>query len=741
MKEAGNNPAVKSTLEDVLTYIREEGGRKQSNRTPLAKQRGVERLIIFGGDKGKFLEWSRKVMQFVDEPGLRAILKRIATDPVIRKKEVDSLTRDALAEDGRLKMDMDDASDELYGLLVAITTDIPYSLVDGSQGDGWEAWRILHEEYHVITLDSKRKILSRVIQPKQVNKYSEILKAQAEWEGFKANYEEMAKPIEEELLITGYLGMLANKVQDAVHALEGEINNLRKLKEYVRKQVHAHSEDNTKDLLSTETEPVTEKQNEETEEEAMSLQKGGYKGGGNKGGGKGGKCWHCDKPGHQKRDCPDLDKIMEQYRQSGGKAGGAPWQSKGGWKGQHGGGGWQGKGNNGYFHRPAWNNKGGGKGYEGGGKGYEHYGGWHGGRGGSWYDGGGKGGYRGKGGRPALGVEAFGAFLDNGPSQQDYDDYDYNIFSVLEEPEGAEEEEEEQQAAGNMCDCVASFPVLQKDGAGGETRKMPRMQRRATQKERKRAKVTPREDLTDEEDLDAILDEELHRQWREAQSEPTTCPSLRAVEAPRAAPPEEPVPRAAPLEEPALRAAPLEEPAPRAAPLEEPAPRAAPLEEPAPGAAPLEEPRTTTTDATASRKARGRGSSCTDEDDEEFMQKINTMLDEMETQYESGSEGQTESAFSLEDEETEGGSCGVYSHEEYDDYARVEAVVDSGSADFVSSREMTPNVTVRRSAGSQRGQHFISASGKRMANEGEQHLQIMTEEGTAAQIPWQITGV
>ena len=28
-----------------------------------------------------------------------------------------------------------------------------------------------------------------------------------------------------------------------------------------------------------------------------------------------------------------------------------------------------------------------------------------------------------------------------------------------------------------------------------------------------------------------------------------------------------------------------------------------------------------------------------------------------------------------------------------------------------------------------------------MANEGEQHLQIMTEEGTAAQIPWQITGV
>ena len=69
LKEAGNNPAVKSTLEDVLTYIREEGGRKQSNRTPLAKQRGVERLIIFGGDKGKFLEWSRKVMQFVDEVG------------------------------------------------------------------------------------------------------------------------------------------------------------------------------------------------------------------------------------------------------------------------------------------------------------------------------------------------------------------------------------------------------------------------------------------------------------------------------------------------------------------------------------------------------------------------------------------------------------------------------------------------------------------------------------------------
>ena len=75
------------------------------------------------------------------------------------------------------------------------------------------------------------------------------------------------------------------------------------------------------------------------------------------------------------------------------------------------------------------------------------------------------------------------------------------------------------------------------------------------------------------------------------------------------------------------------------------------------------------------------------------------------------------------------------------EWVKVASVVDSGAAEHVASREMAPNVRIAPSAGSRRGQKYVAANGESMANEGEQALQVMTEEGAATDMTFQITDV
>ena len=72
---------------------------------------------------------------------------------------------------------------------------------------------------------------------------------------------------------------------------------------------------------------------------------------------------------------------------------------------------------------------------------------------------------------------------------------------------------------------------------------------------------------------------------------------------------------------------------------------------------------------------------------------------------------------------------------------KVTSVVDSGAAEHVASSETAPNVRIMPSAGSRRGQKYITAKGDVMVNEGEQSLKVMTEEGATTDITFQITDV
>lgn len=70
-------------------------------------------------------------------------------------------------------------------------------------------------------------------------------------------------------------------------------------------------------------------------------------------------------------------------------------------------------------------------------------------------------------------------------------------------------------------------------------------------------------------------------------------------------------------------------------------------------------------------------------------------------------------------------------------YVKVVSVVDSGAAENVSSRDIAPDVPVRTSEGSRRGQHYVTANGGRVANEGEQRLEVVTEEGGVTNMTFQ----
>ena len=74
-------------------------------------------------------------------------------------------------------------------------------------------------------------------------------------------------------------------------------------------------------------------------------------------------------------------------------------------------------------------------------------------------------------------------------------------------------------------------------------------------------------------------------------------------------------------------------------------------------------------------------------------------------------------------------------------WVRVESVMDSGAAAPVAPPSMLPNVKVQPSPGSQRGQHFTSASNHRLKNLGQQHIHACTEDGEETSVLFQIADV
>ena len=82
------------------------------------------------------------------------------------------------------------------------------------------------------------------------------------------------------------------------------------------------------------------------------------------------------------------------------------------------------------------------------------------------------------------------------------------------------------------------------------------------------------------------------------------------------------------------------------------------------------------------------------------------------------------------------------------DYARIEegwthvrVIPDSGAIQSVAPKEMAVGYPIRPSAGSMRGQQYVSASGDEIPNEGEQFLPIMSAEGHQTTQRWQMAEV
>ena len=74
-------------------------------------------------------------------------------------------------------------------------------------------------------------------------------------------------------------------------------------------------------------------------------------------------------------------------------------------------------------------------------------------------------------------------------------------------------------------------------------------------------------------------------------------------------------------------------------------------------------------------------------------------------------------------------------------WVKVKSIVDSGASAPVAPPSMLPNVTVRESPGSKRGQKFSSASKHKLRNLGEQRILACTEEGETTEVLFQVADI
>ena len=75
------------------------------------------------------------------------------------------------------------------------------------------------------------------------------------------------------------------------------------------------------------------------------------------------------------------------------------------------------------------------------------------------------------------------------------------------------------------------------------------------------------------------------------------------------------------------------------------------------------------------------------------------------------------------------------------EHIHVKAVVDSGASESVAPPEMCPAYPIKESPGSRAGIGYRSAGKGRIANEGEQILNVLMEDGTPANVKYQIAQI
>ena len=357
------------------------GGRGPKERTPLSRIRGADKLATFGGKREEFQTWATKFTTFMsDEPGLRNILKRVST---VMAPLSDEYMRELQNDFDPEEVDVEWYSSQLHNIMMMITTGTPFTIVENTDGHGLEAWRKLYILYAAVTPQSKRQVMHLLMNFKKAKDYEDVMSVQAEWGAVHRRYVEMTREkVNDDVLVASYINILPDTIAESLKNLNEDLSTLEEVTEYVARLVNTHRKPTTfkehkpvpmdlgaldavREALYTHTHCNLEQTEEQQENHGeagtqsnvdnqtemahllASLIKGYGKGKGDKGGGKGGKgpiiCNHCGRAGHIKSQCRDLDKLMQEYRESKGKGKGQDgwqqtgWQQKGGWGQEKGG--------------------------------------------------------------------------------------------------------------------------------------------------------------------------------------------------------------------------------------------------------------------------------------------------------------------------------------------------------------------------------------------------------------------
>ena len=403
--------AMQIRINDLEARVRDPP-KHEAHRTPLSRIKGFEKLPSFGGKEAEFETWADKVTTFFsDEKGLRHSLKAAAKEPgTIDERFLEELA-DEVDDDN---IDVGWYSQQFANALTLLTTGTPYSIIKNSDGNGFDAWRRLHGLYAAMTPQGKRAILDQLMHYRRAKSYDDVLAVQEEWDALLQRYKEVAtEPVPQDVLITGYTNILPEKLAEAMRGLNEDLSTLTEVKAYVLRQVKAHRKPSSyetarptpmdigaataedsgwmKDVMARIQTEASEHAAHEPEQpsahdvpdEVMSYLASLVQYNKGKGKGKSGiTCHYCGQPGHIKAKCPELDRVMGQWRANKGKGKGSMWgkgqeQWGAGWPGDAVHGGWPQspppytKGWGKQWPSPPWANpKGGYKGWKGQPKGF-----------------------------------------------------------------------------------------------------------------------------------------------------------------------------------------------------------------------------------------------------------------------------------------------------------------------------------------------------------------------------------
>ena len=185
------NPETLEELAQLVADLKKEikvlKDPKGSFRTPLTKQRNVDKLPTFSGES--YLVYQDKIETFCeDEPGLRRMLKDAVKQLEVITAEVAQGLGSAAGVDAKTTSEY---NRELLSLLKQTTVETPWNIVKGCEDiGGFEAWRIMNDTYARQTKKSRRNLLKAIMNPEKAKDDGGILGLASKWEINVARYEQ-----------------------------------------------------------------------------------------------------------------------------------------------------------------------------------------------------------------------------------------------------------------------------------------------------------------------------------------------------------------------------------------------------------------------------------------------------------------------------------------------------------------------------------------------------------------------